>query len=190
MRIIHSVMIYDTEKRHPRDPLVKKIIAILIPRGNQNNYNKVYNILEYVWGAPERISPKFPFDWTNYYSEISPNLDRIFFSYAGLYPMSKLVEWKLKAREIENMTGTSRTVNIDPGTLDGARLILASTKGQAHRIYLNNGIFAEVTLCKRKGKWTSFFYTFPDFKSGAYDNWLDTVRADWKKEHYLIQNKK
>lgn len=183
-------MVLDAEMKHPKDPLVKKILAILIPRGEQSIYNRVYKILEDVWGVPEKISSTMPFEWTNYYKEISPNLDRIFFSYPGLYPMSKLVEWKTKTCKIESMTGSSRTVNLDPGTLDGARLILASTKGQAHRIYLSNGIFAEVTLCKRKGKWESFFYTFPDFKSGAYDNWLDSVRLDWKKEHYLVHNKK
>jgi len=83
---------------------------------------------------------------------------------------------------LERASGPSRRVNLDPGTLDGARLLLASTKGQAHRIYLRDGIFAEVTLCRRKGKWERFFYTFPDFKSGIYDGWLEKVREDWKDQ--------
>ncbi|MFR5880709.1 MAG: DUF4416 family protein [Cloacibacillus evryensis] len=61
---------------------------------------------------------------------------------------------------MEKETGASRRVNLDPGTIDGARLLLASTKGQAHRVYLRDGIFCEVTLCRRKGRWENFFYTF------------------------------
>lgn len=181
-----SAILCECEDRHPRDPLVKKIVAILSPRGDEAIFQDAAERLRDLWGEPERVSVAIPFVWTNYYEEIAPELDRYFFSYPGLYPFSKLPDWKIKTCAIECETGTSRRVNLDPGTIDGARLVLASTKGQAHRIYLRDAIFAEVTLCRRKGKWESFFYTFPDFKSGAYDNWLDLVRADWKREHYEI----
>lgn len=180
--------VHDGEGRHARDPLVKKILALLLPRGNEKVYKDVYDMLELEWGKPERISTLIPFVCTNYYKDIATELDRCFFSYPGLYPLSKLTKWKIKTCQLEKMTGNSRKVNLDPGTLDGARLVLASTKGHAHRIYLNNGIFAEVTLCRRKGKWESFFYTFPDFKSGLYDDWLELVRKDWKKEHFAFLN--
>ncbi len=188
MKINNDSIIHSGEGRHPRDPLVKKILALLIPRDNEQIYKNICDILELEWGKPERISTLIPFTRTNYYNDIAPQLDRLFFSYPGLYPLSELPKWKLKSCQMENMTGKSRRVNLDPGTLDGARLILASTKGQAHRIYLNNGIFAEVTLCKRKGRWESFFYTFPDFKSGEYDEWLELVRGDWKKEHFAFHH--
>ena len=175
--------LYDCLDRHPKDPLVKKIVAVLTPRGNKKIFAEVKDMLRGVWGQPQRQSELFPFIWTDYYKDIAPELDRCFLSYNGLYPMSKLSDWKIKAVEIEAGTGASRRVNIDPGALDGARLLLASTKGQAHRIYLRDGIFAEVTLCRRKGKWENFFYTFPDFKSHVYYSWLDLVRADWKIEY-------
>ncbi|MCC8184521.1 DUF4416 family protein [Cloacibacillus porcorum] len=168
--------------RHPRDPLVKKIVALLVPRGDTAVYEHARGLLEKIWGRPERVSERIPFVWTNYYEDIAPELDRIFFSYQGLWPMSALPDWKTASCRIEKETGESRRVNLDPGTIDGARLLLASTKGQAHRVYLRDGIFCEVTLCRRKGRWESFFYTFPDFKSGAYDRWLELVREDWKRE--------
>ena len=179
-------LLRDCESRHPRDPLVKKILALLVPRGENKIFEQVKEMLRAEWGVPERISERYPFTWTNYYEDIAPSLDRCFFSYPGLYPLSKLPEWKIRTCEFEKETGVTRRVNLDPGTLDGARLLLASTKGLAHRIYLKEGIFAEVTLCRRKGKWESFFYTFPDFKSGVYDNWLESVREDWKAEHFAV----
>lgn len=177
----------ECEAKHPRDPLVKKILALLVPHDAPDISQNAMELLKARWGSPERVSRPFAFDWTNYYENISPKLDRIFFSYPGLYPMSKLPDWKIESCEIEKLTGESRRVNLDPGTVDGARLLLASTKGQAHRVYLRRGIFCEVTLCRRKGRWESFFYTFPDFKSGVYDDWLELVREDWKKEAQLAR---
>jgi len=171
-----------TEGRHPRDPLVKKIVALLVPRGDRKMFETAGRLLADVWGEPERVSPLIPFTWTNYYEDIASELDRCFFSYPGLFCMSELLDWKILTCRLEKETGPSRRVNLDPGTIDGARLLLASTKGQAHRIYLREGIFAEVTLCRRKGRWESFFYTFPDFKSGAYFDWLEAVREDWKRD--------
>lgn len=177
-------LLRDCEERNPRDPLVKKIVAVLTPRGDKRLLNEIKEKLCEEWGAPERESGFFPFNWTNYYDDIAPELDRFFLSYPGLYPMSKLPDWKLSAVMLESETGASRRVNLDPGSIDGARLLLASTKGQAHRIYLRNGIFAEVTLCRRKGRWESFFYTFPDFSGDTYYKWLDIVRSDWKREYH------
>ncbi len=170
--------------RHPRDPLVKKIAALLTPRGSEDAYLALISALRGTWGEPERISARIPFAWTNYYKDIAPDLDRFFVSFPGLYKMSDLASWKLESCRMEHESGkgAGRRVNIDPGSVDGARLLLASTKGQAHRVYLRDGIFCEVTLCRRKGRWESFFYTFPDFRSGAYDAWLELVREDWKRE--------
>jgi hypothetical protein len=92
--------------------------------------------------------------------------------------------WKRTAiaLEAESSAGfpAGRRVNVDPGYLDGARIVLASTKDNAHRIYLRDGIFAEVTMCRGKSGWKSFSYTFPDFASGMYDAFLDEVRMDWR----------
>lgn len=173
-----------TEFHQDNEPLVKKILALLVPHDDDEIFEKTKKLVASEWGEPERISNKIPFTWTNYYTNISPKLDRCFFSYPGLFRFSELPSWKNMTCRIEAQTGVSRRVNLDPGTIDGARLVLASTKGHAHRIYLKENIFAEVTLCRRKGHWESFFYTFPDFQSGIYDNWLESVREDWKKEHY------
>ena len=181
-----GVLLHNCEGRHPRDPFVKKIAALLVPRGDEDTLRRTLSMLAEKWGEPQRVSARLPFVWTNYYEEIAPELDRLFVSYPGLYKMSDLPGWKLEscAMERESGNGAGRRVNIDPGTIDGARLLLASTKGQAHRVYLRDGIFCEVTLClcRRKGRWESFFYTFPDFKSGVYDAWLELVREDWKRE--------
>lgn len=76
----------------------------------------------------------------------------------------------------------ARPVNIDPGYINESRLILASTKDFSHRIYLRDGIYAEVTLDYRQGKYESFPWTFPDYKSSEYQEFFLLVRGHYVKK--------
>jgi len=159
---------------------VKLICGVLFP--DDRLWEWSLDEMSSLWGEPERISEAFTFEHTDYYREISPVLFRRFASFPGLKYAGDLVSWKKQSCGIEKKSGEKRKVNIDPGYLDGARLVLASTKDHAHRIYLGDQIFAEVTLRFRFGKWMPFDYTFPDFKSDRYYSFLDLVRQDWLKE--------
>lgn len=160
--------------------LVKLIIGVLYPDEEWLDWTKCN--LEKKLGKVERTIKGIPFTYTDYYKDISPNLFKAFFSFEGLRFAEKLADWKILTCDIEATSGESRRINIDPGYLNGARLVLASTKDHAHRIYLRDGIFAEVTLRYKGKKWVPFDYTFPDFRSGLYDGFLSIVRADWLKE--------
>lgn len=158
-------------------PLVKLLVGFLFP--DEAFYRWTIDGISSLWGSVERRSPVYPFDHTDYYRDISPVLYKAFVSIEGLWPADQLVRWKVQAISLEKKSGHKRKVNVDPGYVDGARLVLASTKDHAHRIYISEGIFAEVTLRYMFGKWVSYDHTFPDFKSGLYDDFLDAVRRDW-----------
>jgi len=163
----------------------KLIIGLLYPTGSPGMLDWAAGRLSLTFGDIERTSPPYPFTWTDYYKDISSDLSRRFLSFKGLRHPFGLVVWKRLAISIEAESasgGEGRRVNIDPGYIDGARLVLASTKDNAHRIYLWDDIFAEATLCRGKSGWVSFSYTFPDFASGAYFEFLDLVRSDWKSD--------
>ena len=162
-------------------PRVKRITGILFP----NDELLAWSIerLTEIWGVPELVSSPVPFDKTDYYREIAPELSRVFVCFPGMVNPEGLADWKHQAIALEAQSRQPvRAVNIDPGYVDGARLILASTKDHAHRIYLRDGIFAEVTMRYRFGKWQSFDYTFPDFASGVYDEFLSGARRLWLDE--------
>ncbi len=164
-----------------KEPKVKRITGILYPDDNFLEWS--INRLSEIWGKPELLSTPVKFDKTDYYDYISPDLTRIFLSFPGLVNAGGLADWKHEAIEIEALSRQPvRAVNIDPGYVDGARLILASTKDHAHRIYLRDGIYGEVTMRYRFRKWQSFDYTFPDFASGCYDDFLLKVRKSWLRE--------
>jgi hypothetical protein len=173
--------------KHPEDSAggVKLIVGVLYPSDSLDLLEWVMTRLSDTFGDIERKSAPYPFTYTDYYRDISPGLTRCFFTFAGLRHPFGLVVWKKLAIAIEAESardGAGRKVNIDPGYIDGARLILASTKDHAHRVYLRDDIFAEVTLCYRKSGWESFSYTFPDFAGGAYGDFLNAARDDWKRD--------
>lgn len=137
--------------------------------------------VEHVLGDIGLVSQTWDFNDTDYYvSEIGDGLKRRFYSFDRLADPALLPEWKLATNRIERecaqRTGEHRPVNLDPGYVDGSKLVLASTKNLAHRIYLSQGICAEVTMSFRRGQWVKRDYTFADFSSGRYDEFFCRVR--------------
>jgi hypothetical protein len=172
---------------------VKLIAGMLCPADSSELAEWGMRRMAETFGDIERKSPPYPFVYTDYYREISPRLTRHFFTFAGLRHPFGLVVWKKLAISIEAESArgyAGRKVNIDPGYIDGARLILASTKDNAHRIYLWDDIFAETTLCYRRSGWESFSYTFPDFAGGVYDDFLNAARSDWKRDIRALRLRK
>ena len=162
------------------EPKVKLIAGVLYPDdGDEKWFAWTRDKLQTLWGELENVSSPVPFTSTDYYRDIAPRLARRFMCFKGLAEAGGLSGWKRASIAIEAESRNPRIVNIDPGYVDGARLVLASTKDHAHRIYLRDEIFAEVTMRFRFGKWTPFDYTFPDFASGVYDEFLSTTRASW-----------
>lgn len=136
------------------------------------------------FGMPARSSPAWPFSATQYYrDELGPEPLRAFFAFPGLFPPDRLAERKLRTNRLEEELARaaglplSRPINLDPGYLTPAKLVLASAKNYAHRIYLANGIYAEVTLQYTKGGFKSLPWTFPDFASGKYFAFFRELRA-------------
>jgi hypothetical protein len=75
-------------------------------------------------------------------------------------------------------------VNIDPGYLSQAHLILATGKGYTHRPYLRNGIYADLTLIYQGKKFRSLPWTYPDYADEKQLAMLEVIRA-----RYLLQLK-
>jgi len=181
---------------------VKLLVGVLFPtaedsealaplsEGNGCFWDWALQQMTSAWGVPERISDAYPFDSTSYYHEISRTLLRRFVSFTGLFPPENLADWKRRSGMMEASSGPSRRVNIDPGFLDGAKLVLASTKDRAQRVPIAENLFAEVTLRFRNHRWEPFDYTFPDFRSGRYDTFFHEVRQDWLRDTQALRRKR
>lgn len=134
-------------------------------------------------------SPAYPFESTDYYrDEIGGRIDRRFVTLRTLAPPDALADLKVRTNRLETELAGSlgapwpRPVNLDPGYLEPAKLVLASTKNFYHRIFLRDGIYAEVTLHYRAGKWQTFPWTFPDFVKETYHGFFLRVRETYRRE--------
>ena len=79
----------------------------------------------------------------------------------------------------------ARPLNLDPGYITEAKLVLASTKDRDHRLYLDRGIFAECTLHYRQGIWQLRPWTYPDYQRADYHAFFlacrDYLRARYRR---------
>ncbi|MGW8258213.1 MAG: DUF4416 family protein, partial [Thermoguttaceae bacterium] len=122
------------------------------------------------WGPVELESPIFAFRETNYYTaSMGAELKKMFFAFQRPFDPGELVDVKLLSNRWEDEYAAlgrhseQRPLNLDPGYITLGKLILASTKDFAHRIYLNRGIYAEVTLYYKHGRWMHHDCTFADY---------------------------
>ena len=122
-------------------------------------------------GAIGLTSERFDFEQTNYYSQtMGESLWKQFFLLERLADPAMLADWKVMTNRWEQelaATGDfeeTRPVNLDPGYVTEAKLVLATTKDRDHRIYLREGIYAEVTLYYNQGQWKSRPWTYPDYE--------------------------
>ncbi|MEO0076217.1 MAG: DUF4416 family protein [candidate division WOR-3 bacterium] len=124
-------------------------------------------------------SQPFAFNYTDYYEkEMGKDLIRYWLMTEKLVSLTEIVQIKNFARTIEQkyLTDERRRVNIDPGFITLSNFILATTKNYAHRIYLGNKIFAEVTLIFRNHSFQALDWTYPDYKNAIqYFNQARTI---------------
>jgi hypothetical protein len=138
---------------------------------------------EATFGPIALESPPFPFDQTPYYdATMGPGLRKVFFAFARLAEPGSLADWKLSANAWEKEYALAaghaeeRPLNLDPGYLTLGKLVLASTKDFAHRVYLGRGVYAEITLFYRHRRWQHHAWTFPDYRSDAYHAFFSQCR--------------
>jgi hypothetical protein len=135
--------------------------------------------LEDQLGPVDCESQLLEFAYTDYYEpEMGPGLKRKFLGFGRLDNPDALVDLKLFTNRVEQTLAINgkRTVNIDPGYITVARVVLASTKDFAHRLYLGKGIHGEVTLIYRKKDFRALPWTYPDYRSEAYRQFFKELR--------------
>lgn len=137
------------------------------------------------------VSP-FP-DTVAYRKTMGSSLLRRFFVLARRWPQDGLAAVKRAAIAIEDEIAAEvtnppapastcrveRPVNVDPGLIDGSRVILASTRDRPHRLYRGDGIWEEVTLVWRDGEYHALPWTYPDFTRAEYHEFFARFRAEF-----------
>ena len=133
--------------------------------------DELFTKLKKNYGPVEMKMEPFRFTITNYYKqEMGEELMRSFLAFEQPITPTILPDIKHETIELEKEFGQiingsiHRKVNIDPGYLTPAKVVLATTKNYSHRIYLRRGIFAELTYIATKSGWQTLPWTYPDYR--------------------------
>jgi hypothetical protein len=141
-----------------------------------------------LYGPIALESPPFDFSQTRYYeTTMGTGLRKNFLVFRELVAADRLAEIKLRTIGLEQELARSglypepRPLNLDPGFLLLGKFVLATTKDQAHRIYLGDGIYAEVTLRFHAGRFEAWPWTYADYQLPEVREFLGQAR-EWYRQ--------
>lgn len=144
-------------------------------------FGEAVNALSREYGEADYRSSLMPFGFTRHYEEeMGGGLLRQFVSFKNPVEPDALYKIKLRAMGIENEylnASGGRRINIDPGYVEGAKLVLATSKNYDHRIYIGGGVFAEVTLHFRGSSFIPWEWTYPDYRTKEYIDIFNHIRT-------------
>jgi hypothetical protein len=167
----------------PTEALSKRVVAVLVsgPRPSET----LWADMEKRFGPLDFKGAFSAFDTTQYYrEEFGDDLHRGFASFRGLFDPKGLAAFKHEAADLEASwsAGGKRSCNLDAGYLDADKLVLASFKRGPCKLYLTDGVYADLLLKYAKGRFEPLPWAFPDFRDGRYDRSLLAIREKLKSE--------
>ncbi len=168
-------------KKHPP---VKLIIGVTYAPGVI--LENVLERLEQKFSSIEKRSHSYIFSsFTTYYAnELGENLTKLFLVFTRLIEPVTLPDIKIETNKLEEeyVVAAGRQVNLDPGYISEAKLVLATTKNYAHRIYLDKGIFGDIHLTYTMQSFQKQSWTYPDYQQEEIINFFNEIR-----HKYLLQ---
>lgn len=168
-------------KTHPK---VKTFAAITV--NEVSNLSRIISDLTPLFGQVDLQSDWFGVDlFTHYYrNEMGSNLQKIFVSFKPLAAVEDLPRFKINTNKLEDsfLVKQRRTVNIDPGYLTEAKVVLATTKDFSHRLYLGHGIFGDLHLVYRDGTYQAQSWTYPDYQQELAISFFSQLRSVYKQQ--------
>ena len=171
----------------PSEPIpVKLFCGVLYSDEQLLNDSRLLLVEKY--GEIDYQGDQFNFEISEYYrTEMGWPIYRRFWAFETLINPNEIARLKIECNEIEDQltVAGNRKVNLDPGYMDYDKIVLASAKYNGQKIYLDYGIYADLTLRYEKGEYYPYPWSFPDFKEGQYNQTFLRIR-----EIYKVQLKK
>ncbi len=145
----------------------------------------VLPVLRKRFGETFYESPCLPWDYSSYYDEeLGTPLFRSFLFFDAVVDSICLAEAKRSTIQIEGEFSADgkRRINLDPGYVTLAKVVLASGKNYSHRICIAEGIFCELELFYEKGRFNTLPYTYFDYRDKTFITIFTEARRLLKKK--------
>ena len=123
--------------------------------------------------------------FTPYYNhEMGERLDKCFVSFLHLFIPENLPSVKMSTNRLEEnyISNKKRQINIDPGYITQAKLVLATTKNYSHRIYLGLGIFGDVHMQYQNKSYRPQSWTYPDYRDKQNVEFFNATRRRYLEQ--------
>jgi len=138
----------------------------------------------------------YEFTQTKYYeATMGADLKKHFLVFQNLVSGDSLAKIKIQTNEMEQaLAGAAaypepRPINLDPGFLTLGKFMLATTKDQGHRIYLRDGIFAEVTLRFEGGAFHPWPWTYADYRQPSVLAFMREARELYRRRLQEVKSR-
>lgn len=151
---------------------------------NEEAYYLARKILVERFGETVLESAKKHWNYSKYYSaELGEPIFRKFMFFKDLISECDIADIKLQTNQIEeNLSKNSkRIINLDPGYIGLAKLVLVSTKDYSHRVYLKEGIYGEITLVFKENSFSPHINTYRDYADEDYIQLFNLARGIYKE---------
>ena len=166
-----------------KSPEPVKLISGLLA-GDPGWLNRAKDLLSGWYGLIDNESECIPFDFTSYYQkELGPDIIRQYISFENLIDPGDLASIKLDTNRMEEdlSEGGVRKANLDPGYLDLAKMVLATTKDATYRVYLGHGISGQSTYYFERGTYRPWQWTYADYRTDTAIEFFNRVRGGYKR---------
>lgn len=169
----------------------KALLFVALLYCKEDAFLKAKGILTKRFGGLSYESGALPWEHSEYYrDEIGWPIKRRFLSFRDLIDPGEISDIKLITNSIESDLSVEgrRSINLDPGYVTLSKVVLATTKNYCHRIYLGGGIYGEVTLIFREGRFQPHDFTYPDYRSEEYIRIFSELRGLLKRHEPFKQS--
>jgi hypothetical protein len=144
--------------------------------------------LEAAFGPISARSEAYVFTQTSYYEALmGRDLQKQLWAFNNLVPLDNIASIKIQTNVLEaelatqKRFGEARPLNLDPGLLTLGKFQLATTKDQAHRVYVGEGIYAENTLRFQEGAFEPWPWTYADYRLPQVRDFLVDMRTRYQE---------
>lgn len=152
--------------------------------------SQILDVLQKTWGPIDSFGPIFPFNHTKYYDdEMGSDLEKQYVSFENLVDIDTMPDIKILSNSLEKpfFADGKRHVNIDPGYIADAKLVMPTTKNLSHRVYIGKNIFADLQLMYKKESFHFTPWTFNDVREPLNIAFFNTVRATYMEQLKLLR---
>ena len=150
--------------------------------------DKFQQMVEKLFGEMIAWTPSFN-PLASYYAKemgSDSDLSRVFFVSTDSFPREFLLSTKLLSLDWERQWAREgkRAVNVDVGFISAENFLLATTKNYAHRVFLGQDIFADLTYQCIEGGFQTLPWTYPDYKDSDKIDFFN-----WCRSYLLMRSK-